>query len=680
MSVVLPTTPQELAALKLRFIGTPIQGPRGYSAYQLAVQNGFVGTEIEWLNSLNGDEVFLRKTSTEIQWKLGVDGVWETLVPLADIKGDPVNLRKSTTAIQWQQGIGPWNDLVPLLDIKGDTGATPNLKIGNVSQGVPGASPEVTITGTAENPNLNFVMPQGATGPRGFIGPQGWSAVHVLVNDGERRVLQVKDWTGGEGTKPATGQYLGSNGWVDSISMAVDVRGPVGAGSGDMLGANNLSELTDINAAKIKLQLGAVNNTSDADKPVSIAAAAALDLKVDKSMIGAAGGVVPLGNDKIIPTEYFPSSLLGGVNYQGTWDAATNTPAIPAAMTANKGWYFRVSVAGTTNIGGLNQWDAGDWIISNGASWEKVDHTDQVLSVNGRQGNVTGLAELSGASFTGPLIRGAWDTGGFGRLNPDGLLIRSPGVIDIELSHASTGANPGVIRYDTNNKLDLRATAGVMANGQDIWTKGNLPNPASLGAAVNFNSIDFPDNIFVYADSAPNKNSFVVRTGVVGAERFFRFGANGNFYALTGTIFANGDKEVWHAGNLVRPVRSGDGNTYVISYDPGVGRYVFYVNGGGGAQMAVRYADEQFRDIRASREDGHGVIGFGNDYRNFIHFDGVTYNFSNGKQISLSNNLVLNENWSRVFIGGVAQGVKVISTGTPSDYPGVQNNDIWFQV
>lgn len=29
-------------------------GPRGFSAYQLAVANGFVGTEAEWLDSLTG--------------------------------------------------------------------------------------------------------------------------------------------------------------------------------------------------------------------------------------------------------------------------------------------------------------------------------------------------------------------------------------------------------------------------------------------------------------------------------------------------------------------------------------------------------------------------------------------------------------------------------------------------
>lgn len=47
---------------------------------------------------------------------------------------------------------------------KGDTGATPNFTIGTVTTGEPGTSVIVTITGTAENPVLNFTIPKGATG------------------------------------------------------------------------------------------------------------------------------------------------------------------------------------------------------------------------------------------------------------------------------------------------------------------------------------------------------------------------------------------------------------------------------------------------------------------------------------------------------------------------------------
>jgi len=66
-------------------------------------------------------------------------------------------------------------------------------------------------------------------GDKGAAGDQGWSPVYAVVSDGERRVLQVSDWTGGAGTKPATGSYLGPTGFVASIGAAVDIRGAQGA-------------------------------------------------------------------------------------------------------------------------------------------------------------------------------------------------------------------------------------------------------------------------------------------------------------------------------------------------------------------------------------------------------------------------------------------------------------------
>lgn len=70
---------------------------------------------------------------------------------------------------------------------------------------------------------------QGEDGVQGPDGPPGWSPVLAAVVDGTRRVLQVVDWTGGAGSKPAIGRYVGSTGLVINIADAIDVRGPAGA-------------------------------------------------------------------------------------------------------------------------------------------------------------------------------------------------------------------------------------------------------------------------------------------------------------------------------------------------------------------------------------------------------------------------------------------------------------------
>jgi len=60
------------------------------------------------------------------------------------------------------------------------------------------------------------------------IDMNGWSPILAAVSDGERRVLQVIDWTGGGGSKPALGLYIGPAGLVSDIAAAVGVRGKAG--------------------------------------------------------------------------------------------------------------------------------------------------------------------------------------------------------------------------------------------------------------------------------------------------------------------------------------------------------------------------------------------------------------------------------------------------------------------
>lgn len=107
------------------------------------------------------------------------------------------------------------------------------------------------------------------------------------------------------------------------------------------------------------------------------------------SWLDFSGGFATLDSGGKVPTAQLPASVLGALEYQGTWSATTNSPAIPAAASGNKGYYYKVATAGTTAIDGISEWAIGDWIVSNGATWDKIDNTDQVTSVAGRQGAIT---------------------------------------------------------------------------------------------------------------------------------------------------------------------------------------------------------------------------------------------------------------------------------------------------
>jgi hypothetical protein len=87
----------------------------------------------------------------------------------------------------------------------------------------------------------------------------------------------------------------------------------------------------------------------------------------------------------------------GTLSYQGTWDASTNTPTLTSSVgTQNQ--YYVVSVAGTTNLNGINDWQIGDWAIFNGSVWQKIDQSPSVLSVNGQTGAVVLTAVSVGAT------------------------------------------------------------------------------------------------------------------------------------------------------------------------------------------------------------------------------------------------------------------------------------------
>lgn len=123
---------------------------------------------------------------------------------------------------------------------------------------------------------------------------------------------------------------------------------------------------------------------------------------IPTSQKGAANGVVPLGADTKISSTYLPDSILGGVNYQGTYNASTNTPAIPDAASGNKGWYYVTTVAGTytPTTGTPVPLGVGDWLLSNGIQWDRVDAQDAVVSVNGKTGAVTIVAsDITSGTF-----------------------------------------------------------------------------------------------------------------------------------------------------------------------------------------------------------------------------------------------------------------------------------------
>ncbi len=98
------------------------------------------------------------------------------------------------------------------------------------------------------------------------------------------------------------------------------------------------------------------------------------------------------------------SSVAGGLSYQGTWNASTNTPTLASGVGVN-GYYYITSTAGSTNLDGITDWQIGDWLMFNGTVWQKIDQSNLVTSVNGQTGavsvgTVTSVAATAGTGIS----------------------------------------------------------------------------------------------------------------------------------------------------------------------------------------------------------------------------------------------------------------------------------------
>jgi hypothetical protein len=81
------------------------------------------------------------------------------------------------------------------------------------------------------------------------------------------------------------------------------------------------------------------------------------------------------------------ASVAGGLSYQGTWNASTNTPTL-VSSTGTNGYYYIVATAGSTNLNGITDWQIGDWLLFNGSVWQKIDQSELVASITSSDGSI----------------------------------------------------------------------------------------------------------------------------------------------------------------------------------------------------------------------------------------------------------------------------------------------------
>ena len=187
---------------------------------------------------------------------------------------------------------------------------------------------------------------------------------------------------------------------------------------------------------------------------------------LDALPINAANGIPQLDvNGKILVSQ-LPNSVM---EYQGTWNANTNTPTLTNGGAFNQGDVYLCNVAGTTDFGaGPISFVVGDQVIYSGSIWQRA---------SGSTGTVTSVAVTeSGDALTitgSPITTSGTINVGFAGTSAqyvagNGALVTFPdltGYVTLTTSQTITGLKTFNTPIALDNALNLKFDASINAFG-----------------------------------------------------------------------------------------------------------------------------------------------------------------------------------------------------------------------
>lgn len=304
-------------------------------------------------------------------------------------------------------------------------------------------------------------------------------------------------------TLTTTGVTLGSYGTASQVgSFTVDSKGRISSASNTniVIAESQVTNLvTDLAAKEPTIAAGTTAQYWRGDKTFT-------DLMTDVRAttltgLSVTGGAV-VSTDTILQAfgkvQNQLNAVAGAMDYQGVWNATTNSPTLTSS-TGTKGYLYKVTVAGSTNLDGITDWKVGDFAVFNGSTWDKWDTTDAVTSVNGYTGTVVlvkadvGLGNVENTALStwagstnlttlGTITTGSW-TGtkiglAYGGTNAD---LSATGGASNYLKQSGVGAN---ITVGTIPASDIASGAALTkTNDTNVTlTLGGSPTSALLAA------------------------------------------------------------------------------------------------------------------------------------------------------------------------------------------------------
>ena len=293
---------------------------------------------------------------------------------------------------------------------------------------------------------------------------------------------------------------------------------------------------------------------------------------------GVANGVATLDAGGKVPVSQIPA--LGDLNYQGTWNASTNTPTLTSSV-GTKGYYYVVNVAGSTNLNGITDWQIGDWAVYNGSAWQKIDNTDAVTSVNGYTGTVVLTYADVGAANAPTNTNITSMTGVTGGISsPDFIQLDTAAAASIALGKLRWNADTATAAFgiiDGTTEVNIgeqmyayvtNAESVTITAGQAVYLYQATGNRASVKLAYNTGDATSAKTLgLVTQDIAAGATGFVTTQGTLAKLDTSAFAEGTTLYlgATAGSLTSTKPKAPNHLVyiGVVERSNAGNGQIYV---------------------------------------------------------------------------------------------------------------------
>jgi len=364
--------------------------------------------------------------------------------------------------------------------------ATLNSETANTFFAAPNGSagtPTFRALVAADVPTLN----QNTTGTAASVTGTTQSAITSIPNLATVGTITTGVWNG----TPVANSYLANS----SITI-----------NGNAVSLGGSTTVTAVNPYALTIGTGLSGTSYNGASAVTIALA---NSGVTAGTYGSAS-VIPVvtvnaqGQITSISTQ-----ATNAPSYQGTWNASTNSPTLTSSV-GTQGYYYIVSVAGTTNLDGNALWSVGDWAIFGNGKWERIagstsesftSLTTTNLAVTGLtgymyangSGNVTASTTIPTSALSGTIsnaqLANSSVTIGSSSLSLGGTLSTLAGVSisgsTNTLSNIGNGSLTNSSITINGNLVSLGGSTTVSASTTNALTINNSGSGAASGSTFN---------------------------------------------------------------------------------------------------------------------------------------------------------------------------------------------------